>query len=280
MNNSHYNGKDKISVKGIQPYLTQSLQNGILKRIFVYDILESTNITAKEATLDNAEFGTVIIADSQTAGKGRYGKSFFSPPNHGLYMSAVLNSALLPFDTQSLITVFAAVSVCQAIETISGKSPQIKWVNDIFLNKKKICGILTESVTTPQNTASRQIIIGIGINFSTPATGFPAELQQIAGSLFETENTTVTRNCLAAGIINNLFTLGNRYSKNEILTEYKQRVFILGKEILITGNDKPYRATAVDIDDNGYLIVRKSDGELLTLFSGEIRQGASVAVSF
>jgi len=280
MNSSVICNKDNISAKGIYPYLDQSIQHGSSERIFVYEILESTNKTAKEAVLNNVEHGTVIIADSQTAGKGRFGKSFYSPPKHGLYMSLIINSKLLPFNTQTLTTAFTAVSVCDAIEAATGKSPSIKWANDIFFNEKKICGILTESVTDPQDNDSRWIIIGIGINFNTPAANFPKELHQTAGSLFESECPSITRNQLAAEIINRIFTSDYRHDEKELIDRYKKRMFILGEEIMITEARESYKALAVDIDNNGYLIVRKNNGEHLSLLSGEIRHGASVAVAF
>ena len=262
--------KDIISAEGIYPHLLQNLQCDISGRIFVFDSLESTNKTAKEMLPADANHGTIIIADSQTAGKGRYGRSFFSPPGHGLYMSLILHSTKLPFSSMTLATVHAAVSVCKAIEAVSGKSPMIKWVNDLFLNGKKFCGILTESVISPQKPCSQWIIIGIGINFDTPATVFPENIRQTAGSLFGVETAPVTRNHLAAEIINRVFLPGKQYSEKELLAEYKQKVFLLGNEVLVTGTGDPYKAIAVDIDDTGNLIVKKDTGEFLTLYSGDV----------
>ena len=185
-----------LSQQGILSYLPETEKERMSKYIHIYDCLESTNSTAKEMALSGAEHGTVVIADSQTAGKGTRGKTFCSPPNHGLYMSFILSPAQIQIhpDTTEQITVSAAEAVCRAIESITDKTPKIKGINDIFLGNKKICGILTESVIGAQSHKIQCLILGIGLNFNTPTSAFPVELQHIAGSLFETQTTTITRN--------------------------------------------------------------------------------------
>ena len=227
--------------------------------IKVFDSLESTNQTAKEFAKSGAEHGTVIIADSQTAGKGRYGRTFYSPPGHGIYMSMILNRPL------SLATAFAAVSVCEAIEAVSEKRPQIKWVNDVFLDGKKIGGILTEAIS-----GIPRIVIGIGINFSTPVMEFPEELRQTTGSLFPNGNATTTRNDLAAQMINRIVAPEKQTGEKEILEQYKKRLMMLGKTISVIAPNETYEALAVDIDEAGRLIVKKNTGEWQTLSAGEI----------
>ena len=214
--------------------------------------------------LSGAEHGTVIFADCQTAGKGRHGKAFFSPSGHGLYMSFILRRFCFG---APLITAFAAVSVCEAIETISNKNPQIKWANDIFLNGKKICGILAEAVLDFEN--AQRIILGVGINFNTPTTAFPENLRQIAGAIYETDSPPATRSQLAAEIVNRVLFSDQR--EEEILANYKKRMFMLGKPISVTGTAEAFEAVAVDIDNIGRLIVKKADGELLSLSAGEIQ---------
>ena len=269
-----------LSKQHILPHLASDLTQGqsgsFSEQIFIYNSLESTNITAKEmAVSGTGKHGTVIIADFQSAGKGRCGKSFHSPAGHGLYISFILDSAQIGFSTPTLITAFAAVSVCDAIEAVSDKTPQIKWVNDVFLGEKKICGILTESVTTPEvttseRTATQLVVLGIGINFNTPATEFPEDLQHIAGSLFRAGTAPITRNHLTAELINRILISGHRYSEHEMLAKYKQKMFLLGKNITVEETDGNYDAIAVDIDDIGRLIIKKTDGEILTLSSGEV----------
>ena len=258
---------DILSVEGMLPYLSQE---SISDNIYVYDRLESTNKTAKEMAISGAEHGTVIIADCQTAGKGRYGRSFHSPPNHGLYMSIIIQPMQYSFSAPTLITAFAAVTVCEAIEAVSDNTPKIKWVNDIFLDGKKVCGILTEAVTDFESGNTQWIVVGIGINYSTPATEFPEDLQHIAGSVFGSDTPPATRNRLAAEIVNSFFIQENKYDEKAMLEKYKQRMFMLGKTVLVTGTAEPYEAMAVDVDSNGHLVVQKSTGELLSLSAGEI----------
>jgi BirA family biotin operon repressor/biotin-[acetyl-CoA-carboxylase] ligase len=259
---------DILSVQGMLPHLSQINTS---EKIFVHDILESTNKTAKEKAISGAEHGTVIIANCQTAGKGRYGRAFYSPLNYGIYMSFILRPSQFYFSTPTLITAFAAVSVCEAIETISDKKPRIKWVNDIFIDKKKICGILTEAVMDFESGNTQWIVVGVGINFNKPPSiDFPEDLQQIAGAIFETDSLPTTRNCLCSEIINRIIH-SESHDEKKILEEYRRRMYILGKKVSVTGGTETYEALALDIDDIGRLVVQKDNGEILPLSSGEIR---------
>jgi len=216
-----------LLLQGILSHLPDNIKKQMSSRIFIYDCLESTNITAKKMAAAGAEHGTVVFSNYQTSGKGRRGKTFHSPPDYGLYMSFILsNNQPHKEDTTDLITVNAAVAVCRAIESITDKRPKVKWVNDILLDGKKICGILTESVIGAQSHCVYGLILGIGINFSTPMSAFPKTLQQIAGSLFETSSPPVTRNHLAAEIIKQVIFPETELSKEELLDLYNQRLFI------------------------------------------------------
>ena len=252
---------DILSVQGIIPFLTK---REIADMIFVYPSLESTNKTAKEMAISEAGHGTVVIADCQTAGRGRYGRSFYSPPASGIYMSLVLHPEQLGFHTPTLITSFAAVAVCEAIEAISEKKPQIKWVNDIFLDGKKVCGISTEAVTDYESGNVQWVVVGIGINFNE--SDFPEDLRQIAGAIFTDPPTT--RNHLAGEVINHMVNW--QCGEKEMLDKYKKRLMMLGERIYVTGIKTAYEAEAVGIDDIGRLIVKKDDGQIDLLYSGEI----------
>jgi len=156
-----------------------------------YDTLESTNETAKELARAGAVHGTVVVARQQSAGKGQRGNSFFSPPDSGLYVSFVLRpegSVLRPegsvLDTPDQLTVWAARQVCAAIHELTDLSPRIKPVNDVLLDGKKVCGILTEAQTISGSSMPQWLVLGIGINVSTPADAFPPELRDKATSLF------------------------------------------------------------------------------------------------
>ena len=236
-------------------------QREIAGEVFLYDTIDSTSIVAKEIAGTGAGHGTVVIAEHQTAGRGRFGRCFHSPGKRGIYMSIILDPARIGLSEPTLVTVFASVAVCEATEALCAKTPQIKWVNDVFLDGKKICGILTEA-------AARRIIVGIGINFSTTPDEFSEDIRGSAGAIFPCGNPSVSRNRLAGEVIGRM--LAPAYDRAELLVRYKQRLMMLGKDILVTGPGQPYRATALDIDDTACLIVRKDTGEVLCLSAGEI----------
>jgi len=265
-------GSDILSVAGILPYLNE---NTYASNIHIYDTLESTNKTAKEMAVSGCDHGTIVIANTQTSGKGRYKRGFYSPPDSGLYMSFVFRAEILRFQNPSLITASVAVVVCRAIEAVSEKRPKIKWINDIFIEDKKICGILTEAVTDFESGSIDWIVVGIGINVGNKKDDFPAELAQIAGSIFsgadeEGKKETAARNRLAAEIINRCFCLKTWLDDETVYSEYRERSMLLGRRITVTLPDEAYEADAIDVDINGHLVVRKNDGETVSLPSGKI----------
>ena len=229
----------------------------ITAKIERHQLVNSTNILAREQAINGAEHGTVIIAEEQTAGRGRRGRSFFSPPGHGIYMSLILKPINL-----SLVTVQTAVTVCEAIEEVCKKSPQIKWVNDLFINRKKICGISAE-----MGQAMDWVVVGIGVNFTLPGN-IPDELADIVGAVYENESPTATRDQLITDIIDKM--LNTSYRQAEIIEKYRQRLFILGKKIRVEGAAKPYEAIALDVDEMGQLLIEDEFGERKVLSAGEV----------
>jgi BirA family biotin operon repressor/biotin-[acetyl-CoA-carboxylase] ligase len=271
-----------LSAEGISLHVKNASAAAL---IHVFQSLESTNLTAKKMALDGAPAGTVVVTETQTGGRGRMGRSFFSPAGGGIYISFVLKPPLAAAKSV-LITTAASVAVCKAIENVTGIACRIKWVNDVYKGEKKICGILTEAVTDFESGNIDYIVLGIGINYSTPQSAFPPELDAVAGSLFgETstgqtpERAAVTRSKLIAAVIDQVLEVSGKLETRDFIREYKARSFILGEDILIlpTGGPNPSRglaegipATAVDIDEDGGLVVRCADGVLQTLKSGEI----------
>jgi len=256
---------DILSAMGIRPFLSTKEA-----KITVYEHLESTNTTAKQLASSGTEHGTIIIADHQTAGRGRYNRSFFSPPGNGIYISFILRPTRRNC-TPALLTMYAAVAVCEAIEVTTGKTPKIKWVNDIFLNERKICGILTEASTDFENGGVHWAVIGTGINFSTPSTGFPKDLENIAGSIFSDCKPTTTRNQLVAEVTNRILNFDAAcFSDDIVIDKYRKRLMMLGKRVIVTGLEEPFEATAIDVDGSGHLIVKKDSGEVLSLSAGEV----------
>jgi biotin-[acetyl-CoA-carboxylase] ligase BirA-like protein len=185
-------------------------------KIHIFERLESTQITAKEMALSGAEHGTVVIAEEQTAGRGRYGKAFFSPRGCGLYMSVILRSDKVRLSEPTLLTAFAAVSVCEAVEAAAGKTARIKWVNDIFIDGKKVCGILTEAVTDGDGKISF-FIVGIGINTKEPENGYPQDISGIAGSA----DADIDPSEIASRIL----STAESCNEGEMRKKYKERLF-------------------------------------------------------
>ncbi len=236
-------------------------------RVLTYDTIDSTNNEAKRLIADELTEPALLVADSQTAGKGRLGRSFYSPAASGLYMSVILHPNAPPSEWIS-ITSSAAVAVCLAVEALSELSPSIKWVNDVYMDRRKVCGILTEAVTDPASGRMRSVIIGIGLNLST--VSFPDEIADRASSLYAGGKPPFSREALAAAITNKLCSLSDDLPSGAWLPLYRERSFLDGKPICYTENNIAHTAVAVGIDEHGGLIVEDEAGCRRTLSSGEV----------
>lgn len=256
---------DFLSSEGIRLFLNEEYKN---IPITVYKTIESTNSEAKLLAVQNAEHGTIVVSEEQTKGRGRFGRDFFSPSDSGIYMSIILKPKL-NMENAVLITTAAAVAICDAIEKFTNKVSRIKWVNDIFIGDRKVCGILTEAVTNFESGMMESVIVGIGINVKTKNEDFPLELQDTAGSIFNDDDTFI-RNQLAAEIINNVLKISMTLEDKSFMQIYKERSLILGEQILYKKNNNWYEGHALDIDDFGGLVVYTSDGQKITLNSGEV----------
>lgn len=239
--------------------------------------IDSTNLYAKKLLAASPRLNKrVIIAEHQTAGRGRMGRTFYSPAKSGIYLSAIYSPAN-PITNPAKITAFSAVAVCRAIKKLYGIETKIKWINDIFYKDKKICGILTEGFTNFETSLIESAIIGIGINIEENKEAFPEEVKKIAGAIFSsntnTLNTHVSRCELAAEVSVQLFKILEE-APEAVFKEYKELSFLLGKTLTVypvIGDEKSsYKAKAVDIDENASLIVELSDGSRKSLFSGEV----------
>ena len=256
---------DVISAQGIEKYLAS--QEGVF-HIEVHKQVTSTNDFIKNL---KASEGRVIVAQEQTGGKGRLGRSFYSPEGTGIYFSLLLTPTI-PIDEATAVTAAAAVAVAEAMEKLAGKEVQIKWVNDIYINDKKVCGILTEGVFDMENRRLGQVILGIGINLMEPLEGFPSELIPSAGGVFkEGEAPKDSKNLLIAEVLLRFWPYYKNLQDKNFLTGYRQRSMVTGKDILIIrGQETPRKAKALDIDENFHLIVEREDGEIEHLSSGEV----------
>lgn len=252
---------DLLSSEGIHAYLAEDLKQF---PIYVYQQIGSTNTEAKQQALNGAPNGTIILAEEQTQGRGRLGRKFYSPKGTGIYMSIILRPQL-HLNQAIQVTTTVAVAICRVIEKLTNQNPHIKWVNDIYLGKQKICGILTEAVTDFESGQVEFIILGIGLNVNT--VDFPADLHEIAGSLNPKD---VTRNQLCAHLLNELFSLFSKLNDPQVLEEYKSKSNVLGNWITFMKNQESYEAFAEDINEQGGLIVRLKNDEKMILNSGEI----------
>ena len=257
---------DLLSEAAIVPLLSEALKG---HRVIAHKTIDSTNLEAKRIVNEDPTFEGVILSEEQTKGRGRLGRVFYSPSESGLYMSLVLRP-VADLDNATLITTAAAVAVCQAIETLTGKKPQIKWVNDIFLDGRKVCGILTEGIMDMESRTIGTIILGIGLNFREPETDFPDEIQSIAGTLFDKKNAAVTRNQMVAEILNRFYLLYPDLVKRSYLDEYRKRCFVLGEQVTFPQGNETIEAKAIAIDNDGGLVVALPNGETKSLTVGEI----------
>lgn len=258
---------DLISAEGIKIFLNPKYYENYIK---VYKTIDSTNQEAKKILMDDdIPHGTILISEEQTAGRGRFQRRFFSPSNKGIYMSVILRPNI-ELSKAVNITTAAAISVCRAIEKLTKKRPEIKWVNDIFLGDKKICGILTEATGNFESGRVENVVVGIGINFKTEEKDFPEDIKSIAGSIFDVEKPIITRNQLIAEILNELLDLCENLEDKSIMTEYKILSLVLGKEVSFLKNNRMSRGTAIDITDDGTLVIKYENGEIDYLNSGEV----------
>lgn len=230
---------------------------------------DSTNRYLKELAVKGAPEGTVVLAKKQSAGRGRMGRSFFSPEEKGIYMSVLLRPDIA-LERSVLITSMAAVAVAEAMDAVAGVTSQIKWVNDIFLNQKKVCGILTEAGINAEKQSLEYAVLGIGVNVG--CMEFPEELKTIATSVSNECGFEVKKEPLVEKILEKLEQWYPTLWTGSFLKESKARSLLLGQEIMVLGrgtNNQPYLAKAVDLDELGHLIIER-DGVREVLNSGEV----------
>lgn len=250
----------------IEPYLhTASYEITYLDRV------DSTNLRLKQLAEQGAPEGRVLVAAQQSAGRGRMGRSFYSPEGSGLYMSLLLRPKL-PAEKALYLTTCAAVAVSSALEALSGERARIKWVNDVYMRAHKVCGILVESSFLADGSLN-YAVLGIGVNLLEPSGGFPPKLSQVAGAVFRSGDASVLRAMTAAAILDRFSSLSAALPEKPFLTEYRRRSLQPGCEMTVfpvTGGTGE-RAALVCIDEEFSLVVRMEDGSLRRLHSGEVR---------
>lgn len=231
--------------------------------IRVYDVIDSTNAEARRVlAASNGDKPLLIVANEQTSGRGRYGRAFFSPRDCGIYFSLALKPEKSARQITG-VTAYAAVCVASAVERITGKRLEIKWINDLYLGGKKVCGILTQAVSDFESGEVTDIIIGIGINVKP--CDFPDELKEKADSL---ECEKAVKNELTADIIDGLLSYENE--KESFISIYKKYSIFLGKRVKIKQGDRIYIGKAVDFLPDGSIVLETENGKRTALGYGEI----------
>lgn len=258
---------DIISYQGVHQYLSEEHKGLPLE---VYALVDSTNTMLKEKANQGAPEGTVIVAGAQSKGRGRLGRSFYSPQDTGVYMSILLRPAHIPAEKAVHITTMAAVAACEAIEKVTGQNAMIKWVNDVFLNGKKVSGILTEASISMENFGLEYIIMGIGLNVYAPEGGFPEDIAQVAGSILDAPMTD-GKNRIAAAFIDGFMKFYEEIETSDYVERYRERSLAIGKVVRVLKKDGDRMALVLDVDEDCHLIVKyEEDGSIENLSSGEI----------
>ena len=239
-------------------------------KIYIYNKEGSSNDIAKNLCLKGEDEGSIVIVKSQTNGKGRMGRSFLSSSENGLYMSIILRPQI-PAEECVNITVLCAVAVLEAIEELTDRRASIKWVNDIYINDKKCCGILTESALDTDNGKLKYAIVGIGVNLCPPKDGFDKEIEKIACGIYENQCPRDFKAKLCAKIINKFFKYYNKIEDKAYMKPYKEKSCIIGNAVDVYVGKECISGTAIDIDDKASLIVKDENGQMRTFNSGEAR---------
>lgn len=236
------------------------------RQLEVHEGLDSTNTRAKLLAAQGAPHGYLVCADSQSGGRGRFGRAFFSPEHSGVYITYVLRPRI-PAERAVMITSLAAVAVARAIETLCDVEVGIKWVNDLYISGKKVCGILCEAGMDFESGMLDYVVLGIGVNVARMA--FPEALQDIATSIENACGQPVSRNHLIGEISNQLEALYPQLETGGFMAENRSRSIVIGREVTVLRGDERYAARVLDIDDMGRLVIRTDSG-VSRLGAGEI----------
>lgn len=258
---------DILSPQGIRRFLKPEYRDLDLT---VLPTAPSTNALVREKANQGRPEGCIIIACEQTDGRGRYGRQFFSPVDSGVYLSLLLRPTAYSPQQATCLTAAAAAAMCQAIEAVTGQQPGIKWVNDIFLHGKKVCGILTEAAVGLETGTLNYMVLGAGVNLYPPAEGFPEEIQSIAGSVLE-RSCPEAKNRLVGEFLNRFWDFYSHPECRAYLEDYRARSLAIGRNVTVLSAGKAVSAYAYGIDDDFRLLVRYENGDTEALSYGEIR---------
>ena len=252
---------DILSVEAVKMHLEH-------RNVFMQvekEISSTNQYLKKKGIEENLPHGSFVAAEAQTEGKGRRGRTFYSPAGSGLYLSVLMRPKRTAQESLTL-TATAAAAVCRAVEEVCGVSLGIKWVNDLYLGERKVCGILTEAVTDFETGDIELVVVGIGLNLRMPAGGFPGELSEVAGAILG-DDVYVDRNLLTAGIINYLL---EEAEKEGIPEAYISRNIVPGRRVRVAYGTRVRSVEAEKILPDGRLLVKNEQGEEEILPCGDV----------
>ena len=237
--------------------------------VIVLPTIDSTNNYLKKLAVKGAPEGTIALSEEQTAGKGRLGRRFESPKKTGIYISYLFRPRFSAEESLSITTI-AAAAAARAIEDVTGRETKIKWVNDIYIDERKVCGILTEASVNFESGGLEYAVLGIGINVKYPEGGFPEEIRDIAGAIYDGECGDDIRCRIIAKLTDYVFEYYGQLPGTPHIEEYKKRSLLDGREVSFTIGDSEGSGIVRGIDDRLRLIVESADGEVRYFSAGEV----------
>ena len=259
---------DVLSAENIRRQLGPAARDAAIE---VRDRVTSTNTLLKEIAEQGGREGMVIVAQEQTAGKGRLGRSFYSPKGTGLYLSILLRPSFSAQEALS-ITTAAAVAVAEAIDSLTGgEEAKIKWVNDVYYRARKVCGILTEASIDFETGGLHYAVLGIGVDLAEPEGGFSPELREVAGALFPAAPPSGARTKLAAQIIDRFFGYYRQLPGRGYMAEYRRRSLLTGVGITFQQGEELREGIVTGVDEEARLLVRLPDGTEKVFAAGEVQ---------
>ncbi len=248
--------------KVLEKYLNPKLN------ITIFDEIDSTNNYLKKLGSQGKKETHLVIAESQTGGRGRMGRSFYSPNGTGVYFSLLLHPEISA-EKSLFLTVMAAVAVAETVMQYNSNDVKIKWVNDVYIDGKKVCGILTEGAINPTTKMLDYAVVGIGINVVAPENDFPEDIKDIATAIFPGNTEKNTKEKLVAEIVNRFFDMCNGFD-TDFIKRYKDYSYLTGKEINIISGENTRPAIVLGITDNCHLLVKNKYGEIEEISSGDV----------
>ncbi len=247
--------------KVLEQYLNPKLN------ITIFNELDSTNNYLKKLGSNGEKETTLVIALSQTGGRGRMGRSFYSPNGTGIYFSLLLHPEISA-EKSLFLTVMAAVSVAEAVMKYNKNDVKIKWVNDIYIDGKKVCGILTEGAIN-SNKMLDYAVVGIGINVIAPENDFPDDIKDIATAIFPGKTEANIKEKIIADVVNRFFSMYDGID-TDFVKRYKEYSYLTGKDINIISGENTRPATVIDITDDCHLLVKNENDEIEEISSGDV----------